>query len=399
MPESADSTLSTRLASLDVYRGFVMLLMMAEVLQLSKVSEALPESSFWSFLAWHQTHVQWLGCTLHDLIQPSFTFIVGVALPFSLAARSRRGDTRLAMTRHAFARAGILIFLGIFLRSVGKSQTNFTFDDTLTQIGLGYGFLFLLGLRSVGTQCIALAVILIGYWMAFASYHIAASDFDYAKVGVSEAWLAEHRLSGFAAHWNKNSNLAWAFDKFWMNLFPREKPFEYSPGGYATLSFIPTLATMILGLLAGRVLHSERSVRQKIGVLVVSGLLCLAVGWGLGALSICPVVKRIWTPSWVLFSGGWCMLLMAAFYLVLDVWKRQSWAFALQVVGLNSIAAYCIAHLFENFIANALQTHLGRDFFSSLGTVYEPLLMGAAVLLVMWLILLWMYRRMLFLRI
>jgi predicted acyltransferase len=126
---------------------------------------------------------------------------------------------------------------------------------------------------------------------------------------------------------------------------------------------------------------------------------CLVAGWSLGALGICPVVKRIWTPSWVLFSGGWCMLLMAAFYLVLDVWQQRAWAFPLIVVGLNSIAAYCMSSLIEHSISEALQTHLGQDFFKILGVAYEPLLLGVCILLVMWLILLWMYRRMLFLRI
>jgi heparan-alpha-glucosaminide N-acetyltransferase len=399
MPSAPDRSLFDRLTSLDAYRGFVMLLMMAEVLQLSKVAVALPDSAFWSFLAWHQSHVEWLGCTLHDLIQPSFSFIVGVALPFSLAARRQRGDSQSHLVLHAFGRAAILIFLGIFLRSVGKAQTNFTFDDTLTQIGLGYGFLFLLGFRSLRTQLTTFAVLLVGYWAAFAVYPAAVADFDYAKVGVKESWLAEHRLSGFAAHWNKNSNLAWAFDTYWMNLFPREKPFEFSGGGYATLSFIPTLATMILGLVAGVTLRSERTAQQKINWLVVAGILCYVTGCGLGALGICPVVKRIWTPSWVLYSGGWCMLLMAGFYVVLDVWKLRGWAFPMVVVGLNSIAAYCIAHLFDHFIASALKTHLGQDTFAIFGTAYEPLLHGASTLSVMWLILFWMYRRKLFLRI
>src|SRR5262249_26812843 len=86
-PRVGPATWAERLVWLDVYRGFVMLLMMAEVLRLSRVSRALPESGFWGFLAHHQSHVEWIGCSLHDLIQPSFSFVVGVALPFSLAAR------------------------------------------------------------------------------------------------------------------------------------------------------------------------------------------------------------------------------------------------------------------------------------------------------------------------
>jgi predicted acyltransferase len=111
------------------------------------------------------------------------------------------------------------------------------------------------------------------------------------------------------------------------------------------------------------------------------------------------VVKRIWTPSWMLFSGGWCFLLMAGFYLVIDLWGRKGWSFPLVVIGMNSIAAYCMAHLFDGFIGKSLTTHLGADTFRVFGVAYEPLVRGALVLLVMWLLLLWMYRRKLFLRI
>ena len=116
-----------RIASVDVYRGFVMLLMMAEVLSLQSVSEALPESSFWGFLSFHQSHVEWSWLALHDMIQPSFTFLVGVALPFSLAGRRNKGATDSAILRHAIVRSLILIFLGVFLRSMHSQQTNFTF--------------------------------------------------------------------------------------------------------------------------------------------------------------------------------------------------------------------------------------------------------------------------------
>ena len=104
-----------RLASLDAYRGFVMLLMMAEVLRLKKVAQALPDSGLWQFLAWHQSHVEWVGCSLHDLIQPSFSFLVGVALPFSLAARAARGESTARQTLHAAWRALALVLLGVFL--------------------------------------------------------------------------------------------------------------------------------------------------------------------------------------------------------------------------------------------------------------------------------------------
>jgi heparan-alpha-glucosaminide N-acetyltransferase len=386
-----------RLASLDAYRGFVMLLMMGEVLRFCDVAVARPASALWAFLCHHQDHVPWVGGSLHDMIQPSFSFLVGVALPFSMASRRGAGQSRGRLIAHAFARALILVVLGIWLRSIGKPQTHFTFEDTLTQIGLGYGFLFLIGLRSRRDQWLAFALVLLAYGVALASYPAPGPAFDWEAVGVAAGW--PHHLSGFAAHFDKNSNLAWAFDTWFLNLFPRESPFVFNEGGYATLSFIPTLGTMILGLLAGGALRSDRAPAARVRWFVTAGVVGIASGWLLGALGLCPVVKRIWTPSFTLWSGGICLLFMAAFHEWIDVRGHRRWAFPLVVIGVNSIAAYCMDHLFVKFIEQDLGTHLGAGFFSVLGDSFAPLLEGAVVLAVLWLILFWMYRRRIFLRI
>src|SRR5438874_1695415 len=138
-----------RLASIDAYRGLVMFLMMAEVLRLCAVAAKVPGSDLWAFLCHHQSHVEWVGSSLHDLIQPSFSFLVGVALPFSMVSRLARGQSKLGMTAHAPWRSLILVFLGVFLRSMSRSQTYFTFEDTLSQIGLGYPLLFVLAFFSM----------------------------------------------------------------------------------------------------------------------------------------------------------------------------------------------------------------------------------------------------------
>jgi heparan-alpha-glucosaminide N-acetyltransferase len=387
---------SERLVSMDAYRGLVMLLIFGEALRFCNVAKSLPESPVWTFLCHHKSHVTWIGCSLHDLIQPSFSFLVGTALPFSIANRTRKGQSKGSMTAHASWRALLLVLLGVFLRSTGSNQTNWTFEDTLSQIGLGYVFLFLLGFRKMWQQWTAFAIILVGYWLAFALYPLPGPDFDYSVVIPDKNWT---HLSGFAAHWDKNTNVAWAFDRWFLNLFPREKPFTANGGGYSTLSFIPTLATMVLGLIAGEVLRSERTPWGKVRWLGVAGVIGLVSGTVLGMTGVCPVVKRIWTPSWVLFSGGWCFLLLAAFYALVDLKDYRRWVFPFVVVGMNSIAAYCIDHLFNSFIQKNLITNLGRNAFTFLGDAYVPVLQGAATVLVCWLILFWMYRRKLFLRI
>ncbi|MDX9752387.1 MAG: DUF5009 domain-containing protein, partial [bacterium] len=164
MTDEIKSLPAQRLGSLDAYRGLVMFLMAAEVCELSRVAGFFPDSWFWQFLGFHQSHVAWTGCSVHDLIQPSFSFMVGVALPFSIASRVKRGKSWVEMNLHAIWRAILLIFMGFFLRSMGHEQTNFTFEDTLTQIGLGYWFLFLLGFRSLRAQWATFGFLVFGYW-------------------------------------------------------------------------------------------------------------------------------------------------------------------------------------------------------------------------------------------
>ncbi len=387
-----------RNVAVDAYRGFVMLLMMAEVLRLYQVSQAFPGNWFWHILAYNQTHVEWAGCSLHDLIQPSFSFLVGVALPYSIASRIAKGGTFWKLFAHALWRSLALAALGIFLRSMGHAQTNFTMEDTLTQIGFGYPFLFLLGFRPPRWAWAALGVILSGYWLAWALYPVAGPHFDWQSVGVSAAWNAQHNYTGFAAHWNKNYNLGIAFDRWFLNLFPRATPWVYNDGGYLTLSFIPTLGTMILGLIAGRWLR-DAAPQIPLKKLLVAGVVGIAAGLFFHFTHICPVVKRIWTPGWTLFSGGACFLFLAAFCWAIEMKRRRGWAYPLVVIGMNSITAYCIAHFMEEFLIGTFRTNLGPHFFEFLGTGLQPLLEGAAVLFCYWLVLFWMYRRKLFLKI
>jgi heparan-alpha-glucosaminide N-acetyltransferase len=385
-----------RNTAVDAYRGFVMLLMMAEVLRLSQVARNFPGNWFWQFLSFNQSHVEWAGCSLHDTIQPSFSFLVGVALPYSIASRLAKGASFGKMLLHTVWRSLLLIALGIFLRSQRGPITYFTFEDTLSQIGLGYTFLFLLGFVKPRWQWTALAAILGGYWLAWALYPVPGPGFDWATVGVP-ADLA-HKWSGFAAHWNKNANLGNAFDVWFLNLFPRTRPFAYNGGGYLTLSFIPTLGTMLLGLIAGRWLRAVAP-RIPFKKILIAAAVCLVSSLILHFAGICPIVKKIWTPAWTLFSGALCFLYLAVFCWVIEEKKYKKWAFPLIVIGMNSIAAYFIADYFGRQVLDAFRIHLGEAPFRVFGENLLILTRGAVQLTVYWLVLLWMYRRKIFLRV
>jgi predicted acyltransferase len=386
-----------RVSSVDAYRGFVMFLMMAEVLKFGRVAEAFPESSFWAFLDFHQSHVPWVGCSLHDLIQPSFSFLVGVALPYSMASRASKQQSTSMMWFHTIRRSLILILLGIFLRSMHASQTNFTFEDTLTQIGLGYPILFALAFATYRVQWGALAVLLFGYFLLFGLYPLPGPYFDWNETGITADW--QHNLSGFAAHWNKNTNLAWAFDRWFLNIFPREKVFHFNGGGYSTLSFIPTLGTMTLGLIAGGWLKAAKSPSWLLRRFAVTAIALFVIAILLNISGINPIVKRIWTPAWTLFSGGWCFVLLGLFYYVVDVKSNRSWFVPLIVIGTNSIAAYIIAHTIDSFIDSSFRINISANYDLIFGEGLRSLVSGTVILLVEWWILYWMYKKKIFIKI
>jgi predicted acyltransferase len=385
-----------RLVSLDAYRGLAMLAMASGGLALYRVAGNFPESRFWQVVGYQFEHVEWAGCALWDLIQPSFTFMVGAAMAYSCAKRKEHGQTYGQMLRHAIIRSIVLVLLGVFLRSDGAGETRWTFEDVLSQIGLGYTFLFLLWGRPAWLQWCAAVAILAGYWFAFYAYPLPPTNFDYAQVGVPPDWP---HPSGIAAHWDKNTNVAAAFDSWFLNLFPREKPFNYNGGGYQTLSFIPSLVTMIFGLLAGELLRSRRTSAAKLAWLAAAGVLGLAAGLALDWLGVCPLVKRIWTPSWTLFSAGWCALILAGFYAVVDVWGYRKWTFPLVVVGMNSITMYVMAGLSRGWMFETLKTHFGSGIFEFVAEPYRPLLASIWVLLFMWLVCYWLYRQSIFIRV
>lgn len=399
---SQESIKPQRWASVDIYRGLVMFLMLAEVLHWSGLVRYRKQLSTWmgwllDTIVFHTSHVPWEGCSLHDMIQPSFSFLVGTSLAFSFAKRMDQGQSYGKMLLHAIGRSLILIFLGIFLRSLGKLNTNFTFDDTLTQIGLGYVFLFLFAGKPWQVPLFGAIAVLVGYWALFALTPLPPPEFDYKAVGVPADW--PHHYQGFEAHWNKNSNAASSFDVWWMNLFPRETPFTFSGGGYCTLSFIPTLGTMLLGLVAGQWLRADWSNRQRITHFLIAIVACMSTAYAVDAAGLCPIVKRIWTPTWTLWSGGICFAWLLILHLICDLGKATRWAFFFRVIGANSIVAYVMSWTMEESTKLAIRRHFDWAIERVVPQPIETLVYGSLVLATFWLILYWLYRQKIFVRI
>jgi predicted acyltransferase len=377
-----------------------MFVLLAEALQLCKVAEVVPESAFWQFLCQQQSHAEWVGANLHDLIMPSFCFLVGVSLPFSIARRTAQAAALRDLWRHAIIRSSLLIGLGLANAALHARQLIvYPFDWILPQMGLAYPALFWLAFKPSRIAWSSVIGILVVCWLVFALYPLPSPSFDYEWVGISQSWLNEHGLKGFEAHWQKNSNVAWAFDVWLLNLYPRADPFVGFPKGMTTLNFVPTLATMILGLIAGRLLQSDCSPWSKLRWLIGAGVLGLTGGWAFSLTGLCPLVKAIWTPSWILFSGGWCFLLLGCFFLLVDSWGYKRLAFPFTVIGMNAIVAYLLGQIYPNVAFNALRRLVGPTSFTFLGDPYGPLIYGVVIVTGYWAALYVLYRRRLFLRV
>ncbi|MCP4174653.1 MAG: DUF5009 domain-containing protein, partial [Fuerstiella sp.] len=399
----------------------------------------------------------WGGVSFWDLIQPSFMFMVGVAMPFSYARRGAMGSSNTRRLLHAVFRAIVLTLMGVFLASKNSDSTNWIFTNVLAQIGLGYVFAYLLLGRSTSVQLGALALVLVGYW-GFFVWNPPPADYDYAavKASLEDREIYEGDLEKFAA-WSKNANAAYFFDEWFLNilrtpedarvpaagessepaassnssaddtgekedaattisvaaeqgllrrwLFSNPERYTFSSGGYVTLNFIPSIATTLLGILCGQLLMGRASTGKKLATLILAAAIC----FGLGILAhhtVCPIVKRIWTPSWVLFSGGYVMGMLATFYLVFDILPLRKLAFPLVVVGMNSLVMYMMGQLLVSWVGQrVVHTHftgLLSEFFGE--GCLEPNGIGAmlaptATFVVFWLIALWMYRNRYFVRV
>ena len=413
-PVVTDSS-SPRLVSLDAYRGLIMMALAASgfgIAQLARLPESAPiwtvfDYKIWQQIGFHFTHPEWasdfqtMGVAFWDLIQPAFMFMVGVSMPYSYSRREEQGSSGPGMFFHAVCRAVILVLLGVFLQSQNTDKTNWVFVNVLSQIGLGYVFLYLCLRRKFVVQLIIFVLILGGYWGYFKTY-TPAEDYDYASVSAAPATVYE----GNFASWSKNANAAHEFDVWFLNQFPQpgDSDFTHNGGGYLTLNFVPSIATMLLGLMAGQLLRTPRSWWKKTGSLILAGGVCMGLAILAGEFA-CPIVKRIWTPSWVLFSGAYVLWMLAVFYFLFDVLPFRWLAFPLAIVGMNSIAMYLMGQMMRPWTIRVVRTH----FAETIETVanvplfdhqwYGHIAYPTAAFLVFWLIALWLYRNRYFIRI
>lgn len=366
----AESPVPQRLVSLDALRGFDMFWIVGAE-ELVKGLEKITTAGPIGIVAEQLHHKAWAGMHFEDLIFPLFVFIIGVSLVFSLSKALVQGGRKAALVR-ILRRAVLLYFLGIlYYGGFSKPLEQVRLLGVLQRLALCYLFASVLFCflkpRALLGVCVGL---LVGYWALLTFMPVPG-----------------HGAGNFA----EGANLTNYVDAHCLPL--RKWDGDHDPEGL--LSTLPAIASCLLGVFAGLWLKDQTvPERKKMLYLIGAGLSCLALGW-LWHLQF-PVIKKIWSSSFVLVAGGYSYLLLAAFYQIVDVWKLQKWALPFVWIGVNPITIYFGGKFIDFeamaglFVGGAMARHFG---------VYADLILGLTTVgFGLW-FLRFLYQRKIFLRV
>jgi predicted acyltransferase len=366
-----------RIASIDALRGFDMLWIMGAEL----IVVALATYTQWPImktLAFHMDHPVWEGFRFYDNIFPLFLFLAGVSLPFSLIRRKEKGENMKTIYAHIAKRTLILIFLGCLVNGMLASEWNgfsgVRYASVLGRIGTAWGIAAVLALNfDVKKIAIISGSILVGYW-AFMMF-VPVPGIGAGVMTMEGNWASyidQHILPGV--------------------LYQK----VMDPEGI--FSTIPAVSTALFGVLTGYFLktsHDIFSPSRKALYMFLAGLAFLLLGliWSLHF----PVIKSIWTSSFTCLTAGIDLVLLALFYYIIDVKQFTKWAFPFKVIGMNSITIYLMVH-------GALTFGGTRDFFftaliSVFPVDFQPVLSAILLLLVEWVVLYYLYKKEIFLKV
>jgi predicted acyltransferase len=400
------SPIKPRLESVDALRGFDMFWILGGDAVMRALGRVLHVEPFIT-LGNQFEHKAWAGFAFYDLIFPLFVFIVGVSTVFSLTKLIEQHGRGTAIKR-VLVRGVILYLLGVFYSGgLTNAWPNIRLLGVLQRIALAYtaaGLLFcFFRPRTLGAITVAL---LAGYWALLTFVPIRdfqldksafTSRFGTDKPTMEQVDRAFHetttnRVGGYEPGLNLTNHLDFEY------LGGRRYDMYYDPEGL--LSTLPAIATCLLGIFAGLLLRrSDLVATKKLTWLIVGGIAALALGalWGLQF----PVVKKLWTSTFVLVAAGWSMLLLATFYYIVDIRGWRNWCRPFVWIGMNPITLYIISAL-VGFRSVALRL-VGGDvkslFDSTLGNGGGELIGGLAAVVIMLLLARFLYRRQIFLRV
>jgi predicted acyltransferase len=390
-PETPVGPRPKRVLSLDVLRGFDMFWIVGG----EGIFHTLAAATGWPlfiFLSTEMTHVKWEGFHFYDLIFPLFLFIMGAAIPYSLIAKAEKGWPRGALLRKVFTRCGILFFFGLVYNQAWVTDwAHPRVGSVLGQIAFGYLFASLIALYSPKLRSV---LIWLGAFMAgnaLLQFLFPVPGFGrgvFTPRGSVNYYVDQMFMPGsFLYYLTPDGTTYHLAQPRPPNAFPM-----YGVEGFVDWYSVGIIALM--GLIAGLILRNQKiSPHRKVGIFLATGLGCL-----LSALILkpwYPIIKLLQTDTFYLCAGGFCFLLLALFYLVIDVWKVQRWGFFFQVIGMNAITVYMGFQLIDvdrtsGVLVGGLAKYLGA---------YGPVLISLVTAALAWTAMYGLYRKKIFLRV
>ena len=362
----ANSQSINRIDSIDFFRGLTMFLLMGESTRLfAKLGSV--DNEFIQFIGSQLSHHEWHGLTFWDLIQPFFMFIVGVSIPLSVASRVKRGNSDTQITRHAFKRSFLLLFLGWALYCIEPGKIVFRMQDVLTQLSFTYLVAFLIMRKSVTFQVVFTLIIIL---LTDLTYRLFPVD------GFNQPWVVFHN---FGAWFN--------------NLLE-----GVSESPWASINAIQTIAHTVWGVLCGKLLLSDKSVRSKIQIMLVAGVSALIIGYSLDFVT--PIIKKIATSSFIFASGGWTILAFCFSYWLIDVKELflvGSKIFT--IVGRNCIIIYLFFETGGSSFLSKIFNPFTTTLFSWSSDISIEIINSIVVWASLWYITYWLYKNKLFIKI
>ena len=356
-----------RVGSIDFFRGVTMILLVGEFTGLyTLLHDPALEGTFLHVIGEQLHHHSWNGLRFWDLIQPFFMFLVGVSLPFAVSTREKRGFSSQDIFKHVLKRSALLLFMGWALYCIGPGKITFHFQNVLSQIAFTYLLAYLIIGRSTSFQIVfSIGLLLVSELI----YRLFPVD------GFNQAYTAGHNF-GEWIEYQIDGKL---------------------PGGHwVSFNAIPTAAHTIWGVLAGRVMMNENKIKV-VKTLTLIGIVLLAFGYAFDGVT--PIVKRIATSSFVVVSGGWCLLVMAISYWFIDVRGYTRYLGIFTVVSANSLFIYLFAHLEGSFFLEKIVHPFSYLIFDGFGEFTASIITALIVWYLLWLLCNWMFKNKIFIKI
>jgi len=357
----------SRLLSLDFFRGFTMFLLIVEfTLLFDYLTSPQLEGTFIYNIGHQFHHHPWHGLRFWDLIQPFFMFIVGVAMPLSFYKRISKGDSYKSILKHILKRSLILLILGWALNCIPDGVV-FRFQNVLAQLSVTIIVAFLLMRKPVITQIAVSVGLLVLTEIIYRSFWVEGFD---------QPFVADHNFGS------------------WLDMLISG---QLATGHWVSFNAIPTSAHTIWGVLAGQLLMSKKSNKQKLLYLVIAGVTGLIIGYGLDPIT--PIIKRIATTSFVFASGGWALLALAASFWLIDMMKMHRGVQFFAVVGMNPLFIYIFASVGGADLLERIIKPFSTAWFGWTGELGANIITSLFVVFGLWYICYWMYKRKLFIKI